>query len=229
MVKLRLLAVAPAVFALGVLTVSAQDLSRYRKYTLESSVSTVVAVSGARASDATTAHERPALIQDLVWRAPYVRAEEGPADSVRDIVFSFVDDQLYRVKGTYEPDRVEGLTDEDIVSSVSAVYGMPPLLRGRSVDGSRESAKPIENAVVAQWEDSSALLTLTRGTYLRQFQLTLASKPLSSIAEAAIREAVRLDTEERPQRELDARAKVAADAVSAAEKARVANKAVFKP
>ena len=50
---------------------SAQDLSRYRVYVLESSLESVVAVSGARAADTKTLHERPARIQQLEWRAPY--------------------------------------------------------------------------------------------------------------------------------------------------------------
>lgn len=229
MINVRVLAVAPVALALCAFTVSAQELSRYRDYTLESTVATVVAASGARASDTTTAHERPAVIQELVWRAPYVRAEDGDADSVRDIVFSFVDDQLYRVKVTYERDRMEGLTKEDVVTSVSATYGMPPLLRGKPVDSTRESDDYVDNMMVAQWEDQASLLTLTRGTYLPQYQLTLTSKALDAHASTAIAEAVRLDAEERPQRELDARAKAVTDAREAAKKARVVNKAVFKP
>lgn len=229
MINFRVLAVAPVALALCAITVSAQELSRYRDYTLESTVAAVVAASGARASDTTTAHERPAVIQELVWRAPYVRAEDGDADSVRDIVFSFVDDQLYRVKVTYERDRMEGLTNEDVVTAVSATYGMAPLPQVRTVDGTRESDDYVDKAVVAQWEDPASLLTLTRGTYLPQYQLTLTSKALDDQANAAIAEAVRLDAEERPQRELDARTKAATDAREAAKKARVVNKGVFKP
>jgi hypothetical protein len=47
---------------------SAQDMSRYRVYVLESSLDFVVAASGARAADAKTLHVRPAIIQDLEWR-----------------------------------------------------------------------------------------------------------------------------------------------------------------
>jgi len=48
-------------------------------------------------------------------------------------------------------------------------------------------------------------------------------------ARAAITEAVRLDTQEAPQRELDSRKKEVADARVASEKARVINKAAFRP
>ena len=48
---------------------SAQELSRYRAYILESSLESVISVSGARAADVKTLHERPAKIQELEWRA----------------------------------------------------------------------------------------------------------------------------------------------------------------
>jgi hypothetical protein len=85
-----------------------------------------------------------------------------------------------------------------------------------------------DTTVVARWEDQSAILTLTRGGYRPQYQLTLTSKTLSGLARAAIKEAKRLDAQEAPQRELDQRKKTAADARVASEKVRVANKAAFR-
>jgi hypothetical protein len=58
----------------------AQDVSRYRAYALESSLDSVVAATGARAVDAKTLHERPATIQELDWRAPYVDSRNTLAD-----------------------------------------------------------------------------------------------------------------------------------------------------
>jgi hypothetical protein len=58
----------------------AQDVSRYRAYALESSLDSVVAATGARAVDAKTLHERPATIQELEWRAPYVDSRNTLAD-----------------------------------------------------------------------------------------------------------------------------------------------------
>src|SRR5689334_13105626 len=84
-------------FGMGMDTASAQDLSRYRAYALESSLASVVASSGARATDAKTLHERPATIQELQWRAPYLGSRDTLADPVRAITFSFYNDALYRV------------------------------------------------------------------------------------------------------------------------------------
>lgn len=70
-------------------TASGQDLARYRVYALESSLASVVAASGARSADATTLHERPATIQELQWRAPYVSSTATLAAPVRAIAFTF--------------------------------------------------------------------------------------------------------------------------------------------
>jgi hypothetical protein len=67
----RSLVIAVGLIVLSGQVTSAQDMSRYRVYVLESSLDSVVAASGARAADAKTLHVRPATIQDLEWRAPY--------------------------------------------------------------------------------------------------------------------------------------------------------------
>jgi hypothetical protein len=82
---------------LGTQLAFAQDMSRYRAYVLESSLESVVAASGARTADAKTLHERPATIQQLEWRAPYVDSRNTLVDPVREISFTFYNDALYQV------------------------------------------------------------------------------------------------------------------------------------
>jgi hypothetical protein len=150
---------------------------------------------------------------------------------VRDVRFSFYDDQLYRVLVTYDRDRMEGLTNDDVIASLSATYGVPLLRNQRAAHG----ALPADlhagaTTVVAQWEDATSLLTLTRETtFSPQLQLVLVSKTLNPRARAAIKEALRLDTQEAPQRELDQHKKEVADASVAGQKARVLNKPAFRP
>ena len=110
---------------------SAQDLSRYREYVLESSLDTVITASGARLADARSLHERPAKIQELEWRAPYVRSGSPQADPVRGVEFTFYNDALYQVVVKYDRDRTEGLTNADMVASLSATYGAPVSRRRR--------------------------------------------------------------------------------------------------
>ena len=207
---------------------SAQDLSRYRAYVLESSLDDVIAASGARLADAKSLHERPAKIQELEWRAPYERSGSPLADPVREVEFTFYNDALYQVVVTYDRDRTEGLTNADIVASLSATYGAPALASAQTRT-SRVAEALVDNIVVARWDSDSASLTLLRGAYSPDLQLILVSKPLSTRARAAIREAVRLDAIEAPRRDLEQRKKEVADATAARDQARTTNKAAFRP
>ncbi len=215
-------------FILGAQLTLAQDMSRYRAYALGSSLDSVVAASGARGADAKTLHERPATIQQLEWRAPYVDSRSTLADPVRQISFTFVDDALYQVIVNYDRDRTEGLTNSDIVESLSAAYGVPTLASARLRASAPAEAFP-DSIVVARWESDESSLTLVRGSYTPEFQLILVSKPLGARARTAVREAIRLDAVEAPRREAEQRKKEAGDATAARDKTRIANKAAFRP
>jgi hypothetical protein len=206
----------------------AQDMSRYRAYALESSLESVIAASGARAADAKTLYERPATIQELEWRAPYVDPRNMLADPVREISFTFYNDALYQVIVLYDRDRTDGLTNSDIVESVSATYGVPILASAKISTNPSVAAFP-DSIVVARWENTGSLLTLMRGSYTLEFQLILVSKSLSARARTAVREAVRLDAIEAPRREAAQRKKEAGEASAARDKTRIANKAAFRP
>lgn len=222
----------PLVIAVGLILggqlASAQDMSRYRDYVLESSLESVVAAGGVRAADAKTLHVRPANIQELEWRAPYVDSRNAPADPVRDISFTFYNDALYQVVVRYDRDRTEGLTDSDIVGSLSTEYGVPSPASAKTRTGPVAEAFP-DSIVVARWENPGSSLTLIRGSYTPDVRLILISKPLSARARSAVREAVRLDAIEAPRREAEQRKKEAGDASAARENTRTTNKAAFRP
>ena len=141
---------------------SAQELSRYRVYTLESDLASVVAASGVRLTDVKTLHERPARIQELEWRAPYVSSGSDNADPVRGIVFGFYNDALYQIVVTYDHGRTDGLTSSDVIKSLSEVYGEPVLSSGKS----RSAAVAADTVVLAQWDSATTSMTLVRGTLL---------------------------------------------------------------
>ena len=207
---------------------SAQDISRYRGYVLESSLDAVVLASGARAADARTLHERPATVQELEWRAPYIDPRKTLADPVREITFTFYNDALYQVIVNYDRDRTDGLSNNDIVESLSATYGAPTVASART--RTSPPAEAVHDSVVlARWENAESVLTLVRGSYTPEFQLILVSKPLSALARTAVREAIRLDAIEAPRREAEQRKKEAGDASAARDKTRIANKAAFRP
>jgi hypothetical protein len=215
--------------ALSALFASAQDLTRYRAYALESSFDTVMAISGARAADAKILHVRPARIQQIEWRAAYARIDDAQADPVRQLTFSFVDDALYQVIVNYDRTRTDGLTNADVIGLLTATYGAPSALSARDRASSVNGESIYDTVVVARWETSAASLTLLRAAYTPEFQLVLVSKPLNTRAQNAIREATRLDAIEAPQRALDQQKKEATDADAAREKARTTNKAAFRP
>jgi len=192
---------------------------------LESSLESVVAASGTRAADAKTLHERPAKIQELEWRAPYSSTDGQLADPVHGAVFAFCDGALYQVVVTYNRGRTNGLSNSDIIESLTAVYGNPVVGASKS----RPPAALLGTVVLAQWDSPGSSLTLLRGAYSAEFQLVLVSKELSTRAQTVIREAGRLDALEAPRREQDARNKQLADAADARDKLRTTNKAAFRP
>lgn len=210
--------------------VSAQDQLRYRGYALQSSLAVVAETSGTSAATAKTLHERPATIQQLTWHPPYAAADAMGADPVRDILFAFYDDQLYQVLVTYERSRVEGLTDADLIESLSTVYG-PPVLR--SSTGARAASSgidiPSDTVMVARWEGTDSSVVLIRGIFSPGLQLILTSKALNTRARAAIANAIRLDANEAPQREIDERKRNAAAATALQSRARAQNKTAFRP
>jgi hypothetical protein len=206
----------------------AKDLSRYRDYVLESSVDTVVAVGGQRATEVKTLHERPAKIQQLEWRASYVNPATTSADPVRNVAFAFYNDALYQVVVTYSRDRTEGLTNSDIIESLSASYGAP-VLKSAIARTDLPADVLLETTVLAQWNNASSSITLLRDTYSPEFQLILSSKPLIARARTAIREAIRLDALDAPRREAEKVKQDAADTDAARDKTRSTNKTAFRP
>jgi len=205
----------------------AQDLSRYRNYVLESSFDSVIATSGARPADAKVLHERPARIRELDLRTAYAGTFAAHPDPVRQIIFTFVDEALYQVVVTYDRDRTDGLTNADVIESLTATYGAPGPTPRRSQTAADESR--LDSVAVARWETAAASLTLFRAAYTPELQLVLVSKPLGGRALDAIREAKRLDALDAPRRAIEQRRKEAADADAAREKTRSTNKGAFRP
>jgi hypothetical protein len=207
---------------------SAQDMSRYRAYALASSLESIVASSGVRADTAKTIHSRPAKIQELEWRAPYVSSTAVLVDPVRAIAFSFVDDALFQIVVSYDRDRTAGLSNSDVIELLTTSYGAP-VSRSSKAPGGRPAAAPVDTTVVAQWDTPGELLTLVRGSYSPEYRLILVSKALGARASTAAREAVKLDAADAPRREADDRKKLEADEAATREKTRTTNKEAFRP
>jgi hypothetical protein len=176
--------------------------------------------------DLRTLHTRPALIQELSWRPPYVSGNApGDRDSVRAIVFSFIDDSLYRIAVAYDSAETEGLTSSDMIAALTEPYGLPTA-RPRPV---RRNDSLSFAAPIARWTGDGTTVVLSHTAYSRTFSLVIASTAIEARARQAEATAVRLDAREAPALEV-ARA-AAADAAAKADAAqtRSTNKEAFRP
>ena len=83
--------------------------------------------------------------------------------------------------------------------------------------------------VIARWEDSQYSFNLFRSSYQPSFGMLVFSKRLDPLAQAAIAEAIRLDEQEAPQREVALQSKQDEENRVRQAKARLVNKATFRP
>ena len=220
--------VSAACIVLAVSTVSSAEFARYREFELGASVATVTAVTQ-NASRVKIVHSRPALLQQLEWRPRYMAgAPQANRDSIGELVFSFVDDQLFQMSIAYAQDRTSGLTDEDMVGSLTAVYGAPssPSQRTRRPSSVVALDTPV---VIAEWRHADTTVVLQRNEYSESFFLVITSLPLDIIARKAQATAVAMDQREAPAREAALLKKRADDEKVAAETTRSANKRAFQP
>lgn len=215
-------------FLLSGRTIGAQETLHYRGYALGSSLDAVSAASRGLSDPARTVHARPALIQELRWRPPYSTSAGTLPDPVREITFTFLDNALYRLIVSYDRSRTEGLTDADMLETLTTTYGTPASA-GTGTQPAAPDEAFRESIVLGRWEYATSLVVLLRRTYGPEFQLLVMSPSLSARASAAIREAVRLDAAEAPQRESERRQKDADDASATQDKARTTNKPAFRP
>jgi hypothetical protein len=215
--------------AMTTVALSALELDQYRDFRLGSSAAVVAKAAGSiEARDLKTLHLRPALIQELQWRPPY-RPEQGTGqDPVRDVVFRFVDDQLFQMLVTYERGRTEGLTTEDMIAAISTTYG--PVDEGSSALRARAGSVAVDTAtILATWRDEGASVALQHHDYGGGYSLVITSVALEQRARTATATAAAIDKTEAPAREA-ARLKSQGDAArDAAERTRSVNRDGFKP
>jgi hypothetical protein len=207
----------------------------YREFRFGADLLAVSKRAHVKPSEARTIHERPAVIQELAWQAPYMRSSPG-ADSVRDILFSFYNGELFRIMVTYDPERIAGMTAEDIVEAVSAKYGNATrpvaeiiLSSTQFYNGGEKIISDRTEKIIARWEDTQYSFNLFQPSYQSTFGMIMYSKRLDALARTAIVEFVRLDKQEAPRREIERQKKKDEENRARQEKARQANKAHFRP
>jgi len=120
------------------------------------------------------------------------------------------------------------LTAEDLIEAISATYGKADKAATEiilpSSYGDNETLK-----VLARWENLEYSFNLVRFSNQPSFTLVALSKRLDALARTAVIEAVRLDAQEAPQREIELQKKQDEGNRLQQEKARLANKPGFRP
>jgi hypothetical protein len=235
MISLRNIAISVFGVVITAAPTYSQDLSRYREFQLGTNLPSVAKQIRVKPSEAKAIHERPAVIQELEWQAPSTDSSQR-AESVGNILFRFYNGELYRMVVTYDRDRTEGMTAEDIVEAVSAKYGTATrpvaeiILSSTHLfnDGEKMISDRSEK-VIARWEDSQYSFNLFQYSSEATFGLVVYSKRLDELARAAIVESVRLDEQEASQRESERRKKNDEENRAKQEKARRVNKPPFRP
>ena len=225
MKTIRGLALCLIVMLFMPLLLHAQDLSKYRGFSFGMSPAAVLKQTDMKMADVKTLHSQPALIQELTWWLPMLPGNSYQADSVREILFTFCNGQLYRMSATYDRSAIEGLTAEDLMQSIAAKYG-PPIDPVTEIDlstGERRGGP--EEKAVAHWEDAKYSLTLSRSYLVNSFTLIMYSLQTNAAADEAMAKALKLEEQQGPQKEAD-RQKKEADELALA---RLKNLQSFRP
>lgn len=229
MISARSLAIAITGVLLSTPLICAQDLSQYRKLQFGMNLLSVAQQTGTKASAARTIHQRPALIQELEWRPQHLIGDPSrKTDPVRDLLLSFYSDELFRIVVNYDRRKTEGLTDEDMIEALSAKYGTATRPTAKTIGFSSSLVYNKQEKIIACWEDAQYSFNLFR-SYSQTLGIVVFSKRLDALARAAVVEALRLDIQEAPERELERKKKRDEENRIAQEKARLANKATFRP
>jgi hypothetical protein len=221
-IRTSILCVVVLLFAAPLLR--AQDLSKYRHFTLGMSLTSMLERTDQKMADVKVIHGRPALIQELTWWPATVPGTSLRSENIEQILFSFYNGQLYKISVTYDRTSTEGLTVEDVVKSISAKYG-PATNVVLEIDATKNDRYDVKQKPVASWEDAQYSFNLVRSSFSDDLGLIIYSKRVNAEAELAFVEAVKLDEQEGPKREAERQKKQTDDT----EVARQKNQKSFRP
>jgi hypothetical protein len=202
----------------------AQDFSKYRHFTLGMSLSRVLEHTNQKMADVKLIHGRPAVVQEVNWWPPNLPGTSYQSDTVEQILFSFYNGELYKISVTYDQTSTEGLTQEDMVKSISEKYG-PATYLALPIDLTKNDSYDVTQKPVASWADAQYSFNLVRSSFNDHLGLVIYSKRVNAAAELSIVEAVKLEEQEGPQREAVRQKKETDDLEAARQK----NRKIFHP
>ncbi|MGB9511862.1 MAG: hypothetical protein WBU20_09265, partial [Candidatus Acidiferrum sp.] len=131
---------------------------------------------------------------------------------------------LYKMSVAYDYSSTEGLTVDDMVRSISSKYG-PATSVESEADTVLNKVYDQPQGPVAQWQDSQSACDLVRSPYGDRFGLVIYSKAANADADLATAEAVKLEEQERPDKEANQKKKESDDL----EALRLKNQKAFRP
>jgi len=231
MMNPRTLAVSAFTILLSTHSLESQGRAQYRDFQLGGDLASVATLAGVAASTAKVIHQRPALMQDLEWRPAHWMSESisAQSDPVQQVTFSFYSDQLFRVMVDYDRQRTDGMTDADMIEAISQTYGPPLKAVAKRTSAAVASLDAESGPPISLWEGADYAVALYRSSYSTTFRMIVTMPRLDALARTADAQSLRLDAREAPQREIARQKKEVDDARATQEKARVANKATFRP
>ena len=156
------------------------DLSKYRGFSIGTSVTVVLNRTGQKLEEVTALSERPALIQQLTWWPGTLPGTPMHKDAVEHIVFYFFNDALYKISVTYDRTATEGLTPADMIESLSAKYGSPTSVTPQTAQNPNDRYAA-RREPVASWEDAQYAFSLVRSSFSDDFELVV--EPVCRIGE----------------------------------------------
>jgi hypothetical protein len=211
---------------------AAQEHGQYRDFQLGASIAAVATLTETRSADVTVLHERPAVMQELRWiPSSYgtVARSRARGEGLQQIVFSFYENQLYRLMVDYERSETKGMTDGDMVNAISAIYGPPSSSKISDGGTDPRAAETIVSRLVARWNGPGYAVAVSRWAYGGAWRLIVESTDLAALARTADARAIVLDVKEGPQHEADRARREQQGKDDAEAAARTANKATFLP
>jgi hypothetical protein len=200
------------------------DLSKYRDFSIGTSVTVVLNRTGQKLGEVTELSACPVILQQLTWWPTNLPSTPSRKDPVEHIVFSFCNDALYKITVTYERAATEGLTTGDMIQSLSVKYGPPAIVTPQTAQNTNDRYA-VRLEPVAVWEDAQYAFSLVRSSFSEDFELIVTSRRLNAEAEIATAEATKLDEQERPQKDAERQKKETTDL----ELARQKNQKSFRP
>jgi len=227
---IRVRAVAALVMSPIFLTLPlcAVDFSTYRGFQFGANLETSAKQAGAKLADVKPVHLRPALIQELEWRSASVYSSGvEKSDPVREGLLRFYNGALFQIVTTYDRQKVEGMSEADIVAAISQTYGTAATKPAAEIAYHTYYGETAP--VLARWEDAEYSYNLVRTGDQASYALIMSQKRLEVLAQTAILASNRSEALEAPQKALDLQKKQEVDARLLLDKARAVNVPNFKP